>query len=127
MIAPPSSTDVVAIARELGRETARQLELQVGAALSFKARTEAVRAFQRALVPARKRGRRRIHRITTAHEDRKRGVRGLALYTAHIPGYLTFNSWRRSCEARRLMEAIRSRERREKSKQNEAISGGQSD
>jgi hypothetical protein len=64
--------------------------------------------------PGKRPGRRRNAGITAAHRDCKNGMHGLELYRKHIPGWERHNRYRREVEARRLMDAIRSRERRER-------------
>jgi hypothetical protein len=69
--------------------------------------------FRRQLLPPGKPGRKRSNRITAAHADWKTGMSGVALYGKHIHGWKRHNYWRRKAESRALMDAIRTRERRE--------------
>ena len=71
-------------------------------------------AFRHTIYPVKRAGRRKKEQITVAHRDWKNGMRGLELYQKHIPGWEKCSHWRRKGEARRLMDAIRSRERRER-------------
>jgi hypothetical protein len=59
-------------------------------------------------------GRKRRKEITAVHPDWKQGMRGLQLYRKHIPGYDNLAQWRRKAKSRALMDAIRTRQRREK-------------
>ena len=70
-------------------------------------------AFRHGVFPVKRPGRRRKEGITAALKDWKEGMRGVELYRKHIPEWERHNRYRRSYEARRLLDAIRSRERRE--------------
>lgn len=78
-------------------------------------------AFRSALIPKRRPGRRPKPAITAAHQDWCGGLRGLPLYRKYIPGFDRRSRWRRIYEARRLNDAIHSREKRGRKKQS---SGG---
>jgi len=47
------------------------------------------------LIPAGRPGRRGREEITVAYADWKSGVRGLPLYSQHIPGFEKFSHWKR--------------------------------
>lgn len=89
-----------------------EMAAQCGVGLTHNDRQRIVRAFRRGLFPAKPRGRRKKETITAAHRDWLAGVRGVELYSSHIPGWQTHSLWRRRAEARGLLDAIQSRERR---------------
>jgi hypothetical protein len=90
-------------------------------ALTRRERLGVANAFRRhVLLPGRP-GRKRSNRITAAHADWKTGMRGVALYRKHIRGWEKHNFWRRKSEARTLMDAIRTRERREQRSAEECL------
>ena len=103
----------VTTAISIAREAASQISNGLGSELSMKDKLQTLRAFRRVLIPIKHPGRRRNERITRAHRDWKDGVSGAELYRKHIPGWTNHSQWRRESEARRLMSAIRTRERRE--------------
>ena len=80
--------------------------------LDRRGRLRIVGTFRRQLIPSRKPGKKRRKEITAAHADWKLGMRGVELYTTHIPGYDRMSRWRRESKSRDLMDASRSRERR---------------
>jgi hypothetical protein len=86
----------------------------LGALLANRDRSKVLTAFRHILFPARRPGRRPKETITAAHRDWKGGIRGPALYRAHIPGWEKHNRYRRQSEARALMDAVRTRNRRER-------------
>ena len=116
--APNSSQnkDLLEKVCRLGHESGLEIRVAFDSKLNRRDLLKAVTAFRRALIPPRRPGRRLKAQITAAHRDWKNGVRGVALYTAHIPGWAKHSEWRHKGEARALMDAIRSRERREKAK-----------
>ena len=66
------------------------------------------------LVPKRKAGRRPKPQVTAAYLDWKTGMRGVALFRKHISGWEKHNRYHRIGEQKELMDAIRSRFRRER-------------
>lgn len=70
-------------------------------------------AFKRQIIPPGKPGRKKTKRITAAYNDWKTGIRGLALFRKHIPRFSRMNIWQRKVKSRALMDAIRTRKRRE--------------
>jgi hypothetical protein len=71
-------------------------------------------AFRHVINPVKRPGRRKKEQITAAHRDWKNGTTSpVELCKKHIAGWKDHNRFRREVEARRLMDAIRSRERRE--------------
>ncbi len=98
----PAKAQVIEFARNLGIEFNN---------LDRPARLRLVNALRRELLPPKPRGRKPDPRITAAYEDWMNGMRGVALCRKHIPGYDQMGEGRRRVESRRLMEAIRSRER----------------
>jgi hypothetical protein len=93
---------------------AHEIREQLGESLTREDYLRVARAFRSAVVPKRKPGRRRQAHVTAALADWKTGIRGEALYRAHIPGWEKRGKWRRKHEERALMDAIRSRDRRER-------------
>ena len=78
-------------------------------------RVEGCHRFSRSsVVPRKKPGRRRRPEITAAHLDAKAGMNAYDLCLKHIPGWLKHNRDRRIVEQRRLMDALRSRAKRER-------------
>jgi len=63
--------------------------------LDRRERLRIVRVFRAQLIPAGRPGRRRREEITVAYADWKSGVRGLPLYSQHIPGFENFSHWKR--------------------------------
>jgi hypothetical protein len=113
---PESKPDVFAPVDEAckrAQDAGGAIVTEFGAVLAHRDRNELLTAFRRILFPARRPGRRPKETITAAHLDWKNGMHGPALYRAHIPGWEKHNRFRRQCESRTLMEAIRTRERRE--------------
>jgi len=82
--------------------------------LTHRERLHVANAFRRQLIPPGKPGRKRSSKITAAYLDWKEGLKGVALYRKHIRGWDRHNYWRRKVESRALMDAIRTRERRER-------------
>src|SRR5215472_3622294 len=80
--------------------------------LSRRQRVSLVNTFRRQLLPPRRPGRRRSKKITAAHADWRAGIRGVALYERHIPGFRKMGYWKRKDKIRNLMDVIRKRERR---------------
>lgn len=101
--------------------TAKQIALHAAAEIRRKfgnsfTRDECQRlanAFRSGIVTKRKPGRRQKEQITAALADWRKGMRGDDLCRAHIRGWDRHSIWRRKQEARMLMDAIRSRRRRE--------------
>jgi len=113
MVLDDASEDACTLAQKAGSEIAARL----GPSLGRREVARLVTAFRRTLLPRRPPGRKRRESITAAHEAWKTGVCGVALYRSHIPNWEKHNRYRRQCEARALMEAIRTRERRERKTQ----------
>jgi hypothetical protein len=109
--------DALEQAISIAREAARQIMRLLGPNPDRGQCQKVLSAFRHVISPGKQPGRRRNAGITAAHRDWKSGMYGLALYKKHIPGWETHSRWRRAAEARRLMDAIRSRERREREKQ----------
>jgi hypothetical protein len=124
---PPSRPDVigtpgepVAEACRLAQAVSARIIAQFGPALERGERVKVLATFRRTLFPRRRSGRRPKESITAAHRDWKNGVRGIALYKAHIPRWEKHNHWKRRGEERALMDAIRKRERRERTPRRDA-------
>jgi hypothetical protein len=99
----------------LAKEAAAHILSLLGPSPDPLARQRVLIAFRHAILPVKRPGRRRKEGITAAHRDWKNGMGRVELYRKHIPGWESHSQWRRKVEARRLMDAIRSRERRERS------------
>ena len=80
--------------------------------LSKKEMEKIVNAFRRVLCPPRKAGRPQSARVTNAWQDWKNGVKHSTLYFRHIPEYESLSDAERALEARKLMSAVRKRQRR---------------
>lgn len=106
--------DAISEAYRIARNSAARIVSQFGDLLTRRELSKALAAFRRTLFPPRNRGRRREERITKAHEDWKIGMPRVALYRTHIRNWDKHNRYRRRAEEKALMDAIRSRERREK-------------
>ncbi len=111
-----TTEEILNEACRISRNSAARIVSQFGAVLGHKERAKVLAAFRYNLFPPARRGRKRMKRITEAHKDWKAGVRGVALYRAHIPGWEKHNRFRRKAEEKALRDAIRSRERREASR-----------
>jgi hypothetical protein len=101
-------------------ETGRFLAREFGA-LDRPARLKLMKALRSELIPRKPPGRKRRKEITAAYADWKLGMRGLALFRKHISGYDKLSQWRRREKSRALMDAIRTRRRREKRIECESI------
>jgi len=113
--APPAKpvSEALAAAEEKAIRMAQELLEEFAQSLTREDCIRLARAFRSAVVPKRKPGRRRKPQVTAALADYRTGMRGGALYRKHIPGWDKHGEWRRKAEARALMDAIRSRHRRE--------------
>lgn len=103
----------LAEARKRAHDAGSRIAIDFGSLLDSSDRRKVLGTFRRTLFPAQRPGRRRSARVTAAHRDWKNGMRGPALYRAHIPGWDKHNHYRRQSEARALMDAVRTRERRQ--------------
>jgi hypothetical protein len=72
-----------------------------------------VSAFRAGIVPRRRAGRRPKPQVTAAYLDWKAGMRGVTLFRKHIPGWEGHHRYRKIGEQKTLMDAIRSRSRRQ--------------
>jgi hypothetical protein len=82
--------------------------------LTTSQRSIVVSQFRRQLFPPGKPGRRRSKEITAACADWAAGMRGLPLYRKHLPRFDRMSVWQRKVKTRGLLEAIRTRKRRER-------------
>jgi hypothetical protein len=105
---------VVAEACKRAQDTGAGIVAELGALLAHGDRRKVLSSFRRILFPPGRPGRRPKETVTAAHRDWKNGVRAPALYRAHIPGWGKHNRYRRQSEARALMDAVRTRDRRER-------------
>jgi len=113
--APSSKPDseAFAAAKEKAVRMGRELREELAGRLTPEECERVARAFRSAVIPKRKPGRRRNARITAAYLDWKDGIRGRALYLKHIPGWERHHRYRRNGEQKALIDAVRSRDRRE--------------
>jgi hypothetical protein len=114
--APPAkpTSEALAAAKEKAlRIGQREFREEFGESLTRDEWIQVVRAFGSAIVPKRKAGRPRKAQVTAALADWKAGMRGVDLYRKHIPGWQSHNRYRRMAEQKSLLDAIRSRRRRE--------------
>jgi hypothetical protein len=107
-------------AKSITIETAQAISSDFGT-LDRTQRLKLVKAFRAILIPRKARARKRRKEITAAYSDWKLGMRGLPLYRKHISGYDKLANWRRREKTRALMDAIRSRVRRERLAQREVV------
>ena len=105
-------------AKSVTVETARYVATEF-AALDRSERLRLVKAFRVELIPRKAPGRKRQKEITAAYADWKQGAKGLQLYRKHIPGFDKLAQWRRQTKSRALMDAIRTRQRRERRRRTE--------
>jgi hypothetical protein len=106
-------SDAFIAAKEMTSEAAHDIRRQFGGNLTREECLRLVTAFRAAIVPRRRAGRRAKPQVTAAYHDWKAGVRGSALFKKHIPGWDVHNRYHRIGEQKALMDAIRSRRRRE--------------
>jgi hypothetical protein len=100
-------------AKRMAIQMAQRICDEFGELLSRADLIRLASVFRSAAVPRRKPGRRPNAQVTAALADWKRGARGEVLFRVHIPGWARMSRWRRQCEKRTLLDAIRSRARRE--------------
>ena len=115
--APVSAAFVAA--KEKAVRAARDIRRKYAEGLAREEYIRLANAFRSAVVPRRKPGRRTIPAITAAYADWKAGMRGADLYRKHIPGWAGHNRYHRIGEQKELMDAIRSRRRRDRALQDE--------
>lgn len=101
-------------ALDLARSAGLTINHQFGTRLSSAERHRLVSAFRSVVIPSRRPGRRRHIQITLAYDDWCSGMRGLALYSKHIGRWDCMSHWRRRETAKRLLNAIHTRHRRER-------------
>src|SRR5271155_5017143 len=82
--------------------------------LSITDRRKIVTAFRAVMIPRRPAGRKPSEAVTAAYIDWKSNIRGIALFRKHISNWERLSRWRRQAEQRSLMDAIYSRNRRER-------------
>jgi len=124
--APPPKpiSEALSVAKEKATRIAHEIREQFGESLTREDYILVARAFHSAVVPKRKPGRRPKAQVTAAYQDWKAGVRGVALFRTHIPGWDKHSKWRRKHEARALLDAIGSRRRREAVRRFDQSTGG---
>jgi hypothetical protein len=100
-------------AKERTAQAAHDIRCQHGQGLTREECLRLVSAFRAGMVPRRRAGRRPKPQVTAAYLDWKAGMRGVALFRKHIPGWDGHHRYRKIGEQKALMDAIRSRARRE--------------
>jgi hypothetical protein len=107
-------SEAFAGANEMTAQAAHDIRRQFGEDLTRDECLRLVSVFRAGMVPRRRAGRRPKPHVTAAYLDWKAGTRGVELYRKHIPGWEKHNRYRRRGEQKALMDAIRSRRRRER-------------
>ena len=93
---------------------AHDIRRQYGQRLTRDECVKLVSVLRAGLVPRRRAGRRPKPQVTAAYLDWKAGMRGVALFRKHIPGWEGHHRYRKIGEQKALMDAIRSRSRRQR-------------
>ena len=106
-------SDAFAAAKEMTVRAAQEIRRQFGPQLTRDECLRLVSVFRTGVVPRRRAGRRPKPQVTAAYLDWKAGMRGVALFRKHIPGWDGHHRYRKIGEQKALMDAIRSRARRE--------------
>jgi hypothetical protein len=108
-------SEAFAAAKEITARAAHDIRRQFGGeGLTREQCLKLVSVFRAGVVPRRKAGRRPKPQVTAAYLDWKTGMRGVALFRKHIPGWDKHNRYHRIGEQKELLDAIRSRYRRER-------------
>jgi hypothetical protein len=84
--------------------------------LSVSDRRMIVTAFRAVMIPRRRAGRKPSEALTAAYADWRSNIRGVTLFRKHISNWERLSRWRRKAEQRSLMDAIYSRNRRERAR-----------
>jgi hypothetical protein len=101
-------SEVASIAEQAGKNIAERFRN-----LTPQQRRTVVTQFRCQLFPPGKPGRKRSKEITAAYADWAKGMRGVALYQKHLPRFDRMGHWERKVKTRALLDAIRTRKRRE--------------
>jgi hypothetical protein len=115
--------DVHGAARQHARASAAEI-LGSWVGLSVSERRQIVTAFRSVMIPKRRAGRKPSETLTAAYTDWKSDIRGVALFQKHIVNWGRLSRWRRKTEQRSLMDAIYTRNRRERGKSSTTESPG---
>jgi hypothetical protein len=107
-------SEAFASAKEMTSRAAVDIQREFGPNLTREEAMKLVSAFRARIVPRRTPGSRKKPQVTAALMDFRAGMRSAALFRKHIPGWEKHNRYRRMAEEKRLMDAIRSRRRRER-------------
>jgi hypothetical protein len=102
------------LGKEIAIRAAQRIRAELGDRLSRDQFIRLSKAFRSAVVPRRKPGRQPSTLVSAAYADWKAGMKPRALCEKHIPAWATHNHYRRNGEQKALMDAIRSRYRRER-------------
>lgn len=100
--------EAVAIAQQVGRDLATKC-----CNVAPRLRRKVVGVFRRQLLPPGKPGPKFKKEITAAFVDWQAGLRGIALYRKHVPGFNQMSHWKRRGKMHALREALRARARRQ--------------
>ena len=101
-------------ARETTAQAANDIRRQYGELLTRDEGLRLVSVFRAGVVPRRRAGRRLKPQVTAAYLDWNAGMRGVALFRKHVPGWEGHHRYRRMGEQKALMDPIRSRSRRQR-------------
>jgi hypothetical protein len=101
------------LGKEIAIAAAQRIRAELGDRLSRDESVKLTKSFRSAVVPRRKPGRQPSTRVTAAYSDWKAGMRPGELCEKHIPGWRKHNRYRRNGEMKALMDAIRTRRRRD--------------
>jgi hypothetical protein len=82
--------------------------------MTERQRRALVRAFQAPLLPPNRTRRWQKKKLTRACQDYEKGLRGVALYAAHIVGWSRLSHDSRMVRSQRLLKSIRRRQSRAK-------------
>jgi len=105
-------SEAFAGSKEITTQAFHDIRRQYGERLTREECLKLVSLFRAGMVPRRRAGRRPKPQVTAAYLDWKAGMRGVALFRKHIPGWQKHNRYRRMAEQKGLMDAIRNRVRR---------------
>jgi hypothetical protein len=111
--APRKPSEAFTAAKQIALRAAAEIRSQFGNGFSRDDCQRLANAFRSGIVTKRKPGRGQKAHITAALADWKAGMRGDDLCRTHIRGWDRHSIWRRKQEAKMLMDAIRSRRRRD--------------
>jgi hypothetical protein len=104
---PEEHRRYIAEAAEAGRQLAQN-------PMSERQARAYVRVFQAQLLPPNRPRRWQKKKLTRACEDYQRGMRGIELFSKHIPRWSRLGYYERTVKSERLLKSIKRRQSREK-------------